>query len=174
LIGAAFGIHICQRRFHFAQGPEPCGVILGERTLLIGLGQCDAGLDAGRRGITVASRSCTIWRVRTGLAARSITSTTDDRPSTDLERRVARPGTPFTAVSMGTVTSASTSSVASPGRHDPNARSKAPRQHGSPAYDAGNFHPPPFILARRGFDIDPFAAVDVGQNRGGGHMCAHP
>jgi hypothetical protein len=40
---------------------------------------------------------------------------TDDRPSTDFERRVARPGTPLTTVSIGTVTRLSTSSVDRPG-----------------------------------------------------------
>ena len=42
-------------------------------------------------------------------------STTDDSPSTDLERSVFSPGTPFIAASSGTLTSASTSAVDKPG-----------------------------------------------------------
>ena len=42
-------------------------------------------------------------------------STTDDKPSTDLERMVFTPGTPASALSMGTLISASTSGVDRPG-----------------------------------------------------------
>ena len=41
--------------------------------------------------------------------------TTDDRPSTDFERSVFSPGTPFMAFSSGTVTRLSTSPVDRPG-----------------------------------------------------------
>ena len=60
-------------------------------------------------------RSCTICRAVITSVAGSRISTTDDSPSTDFDRIVSRPGTPLSAASSGTVTSASTSFVDSPG-----------------------------------------------------------
>ena len=70
---------------------------------------------SGRRACTCAIRSPTICRARMTSVPRSNRIWTDDRPSTDLERSVIRSGTPFTAVSIGTVTRLSTSSVERPG-----------------------------------------------------------
>ena len=70
---------------------------------------------AGSVGAARDSRSCTICRaVMTSLAGSRI-RTTDDRPRTDFDRIVRSPGTPLSAASSGTVTSASTSLVDSPG-----------------------------------------------------------
>ena len=69
----------------------------------------------GSRGVSKATRSCTICRTRMASLPVSSTSTTCDSPSTDFERTVFTPGRPFRASSMGTVTSDSTSSVERPG-----------------------------------------------------------
>ena len=60
-------------------------------------------------------RSCTICREVITSVAGSRISTTDESPSTDLDRILSRPGTPLSAASSGTVTSASTSLVDRPG-----------------------------------------------------------
>ena len=51
----------------------------------------------GRRGVSKATRSCTIWRTRNGSAPSVRMSTTCDSPSTDLERTVFTPGRPLRA-----------------------------------------------------------------------------
>ena len=53
-----------------------------------------------------SSRSCTSCRAAIRSVPSSKISTTDDRPSTDFERSVFSPATPFIAFSSGTVTSA--------------------------------------------------------------------
>ena len=70
---------------------------------------------AGSAAAVRSRRSCTSCRAPISSVPSSKMSTTDDRPSTDLDRRVLRPGTPFIAVSSGTVTRLSTSPVDSPG-----------------------------------------------------------
>ena len=60
-------------------------------------------------------RSCTSWRAPISSVPSSKIITTDDSPSTDFERSVRRPGTPFMAFSSGTVTRLSTSPVERPG-----------------------------------------------------------
>ena len=72
-------------------------------------------VTAGSRLCTWASRSCAICRARMRSVPSSKISTTDESPSTDLERTVFSHGNPLSAFSSGTVTSASTSSVESPG-----------------------------------------------------------
>ena len=70
------------------------------------VGSCAAARDR---------RSCTICRAVITSVAGSRIRTTDERPRTDFERIVSRPGTPLSAASSGTVTRASTSFVESPG-----------------------------------------------------------
>ncbi len=69
----------------------------------------------GSRVASIASRSCTSWRARIRSAPSAKIITTDDRPSTDFDRKVFNPCVPFSAFSSGTLMSASTSSVDSPG-----------------------------------------------------------
>ncbi len=70
---------------------------------------------AGSVGATRARRSCTSWRAGIRSVPVSKISTTDDSPSTDFDRSTVRPGTPFMAASSGTLMSASTSELDSPG-----------------------------------------------------------
>ena len=70
---------------------------------------------AGSVGATRARRSWTSCRAGMRSVPFSKIRTTDDKPSTDLERRTSRPGTPFMAASSGTLMSASTSELESPG-----------------------------------------------------------
>ncbi len=70
---------------------------------------------AGSVGATRARRSWTSCRAGMRSVPFSKMRTTDDKPSTDLERRTSRPGTPFMAASSGTLMSASTSELESPG-----------------------------------------------------------
>ena len=70
---------------------------------------------AGRVGATRARRSWTSCRAGIRSVPFSKISTTDDKPSTDLERSTSSPGTPFIAASSGTLMSASTSELESPG-----------------------------------------------------------
>ena len=70
---------------------------------------------AGSRFWARFSRSCTSCRALRISVPVSKIITTEDKPSTDLDRSVFRNGRPLSAFSSGTVTSASTSSVESPG-----------------------------------------------------------
>ena len=74
-------------------------------------GRATAGSVAAARD----SRSCTICLALNTSVEGSRIRTTDESPSTDLERMRVEPGTPLSAASSGTVTSASTSLVESPG-----------------------------------------------------------
>src|SRR5262245_26966501 len=65
--------------------------------------------------VNVNNRSCTTCRAAINSAFSSKIATTDDNPSTDLDRKVLNPLTPLTAFSMGVLTRASTSEVESPG-----------------------------------------------------------
>ena len=69
----------------------------------------------GNRTASAATRSWTYCRALWMSVPSSNSSTTDDSPSTDLERIVFKPGVPLRAFSSGTLTSASTSSVERPG-----------------------------------------------------------
>ena len=70
---------------------------------------------AGSRPASAATRSCTYWRALWMSVPSWNSSTTDDSPSTDLDRRVFNPGVPFRAFSSGTLIRLSTSSVERPG-----------------------------------------------------------
>ena len=69
----------------------------------------------GSVGATRASRSCTACRALLMSIPCGKYSTTDDKPSTDLERIFFTSGVPFRAFSSGTLTRASTSAVLRPG-----------------------------------------------------------
>ena len=69
----------------------------------------------GSVAAAAVTRSWTSWRARWISVPSANSITTDDSPSTDFERIVFSPGVPFRAFSSGTLMSASTSSVDSPG-----------------------------------------------------------
>ena len=69
----------------------------------------------GRVATARSRRSCTICRDVITSVDGSRIRTTEESPSTDLDRMASRPGTPLSAASSGTVRSASTSLVDKPG-----------------------------------------------------------
>ncbi|MCG3163695.1 MAG: hypothetical protein JMDDDDMK_05140 [Acidobacteria bacterium] len=70
---------------------------------------------AGSCGATSANLSCTICRARINSVSGSKISTTDERPSTDLDRSVFNCAVPVSAFSTGTLIRLSTSAVERPG-----------------------------------------------------------
>ena len=78
-------------------------------------GMIHGGLaQVGMFGSTSPTRSWTSWRARRSSVPFSNTSLIDDSWATDLDCRRARPGMPFSASSIGTVISDSTSDVELP------------------------------------------------------------
>ena len=65
--------------------------------------------QVGSVAVTVATRSVTSWRTWSSSMPDLKMSMTDDSWCTDFERMTSTPGTPASAFSSGTVTSASTS-----------------------------------------------------------------
>jgi hypothetical protein len=74
-----------------------------------------AWATAGSRPERVPSRSCTICRARMRSVPSWKIRTTEERPSTDLDRMVLTQETPPSAFSMGAVMRLSTSTVERPG-----------------------------------------------------------
>ena len=70
---------------------------------------------AGKRDAAIDSRSATSCRATIRSVPSLKIRTTDDNPSTDFDRSVFKPVVPLSEFSSGTLTSASTSSVESPG-----------------------------------------------------------
>ncbi len=70
---------------------------------------------AGKRLEAIESRSATSCRATIRSVPSLKIRTTDDRPSTDFDRRIFKPVVPLSEFSSGTLTKASTSSVERPG-----------------------------------------------------------
>ena len=71
-------------------------------------------MSSGSCSRTSPSRSVTCWRLRKMSVPQSNSTKTIDSPTVETERTRVTPGMPFIEVSIGKVTSCSTSSAASP------------------------------------------------------------